>query len=86
MFKKIKDRLACNKPTKSTKKGKKKMVKACKDNDEKLIHYGAKGYKHNYSKDAKKSFRARHKCDTAKDKLSARYWACKDLWGKTKKN
>jgi hypothetical protein len=25
----------------------------------------------------RKSFRARHKCDTAKDKFSARYWSCK---------
>ena len=25
----------------------------------------------------RKSFRARHKCDTAKDKTSARYWSCK---------
>ena len=25
----------------------------------------------------RKSFRARHKCDTAKDKLSRRYWSCK---------
>ena len=24
----------------------------------------------------RKSFRARHKCDTAKDKTSARYWSC----------
>ena len=23
------------------------------------------------------SFRARHNCDTAKDKFSARYWSCK---------
>jgi hypothetical protein len=23
------------------------------------------------------NFRARHKCDTAKDKFSARYWSCK---------
>ena len=28
----------------------------------------------------RKSFRARHGCDKAKDKLTARYWACKDLW------
>ena len=28
----------------------------------------------------RKSFRARHKCDQAKDKLTARYWACKKLW------
>ena len=26
---------------------------------------------------ARKSFRARHKCDTAKSKLTARYWSCK---------
>lgn len=25
----------------------------------------------------RKSFRARHRCDTAKDKTSARYWSCK---------
>jgi hypothetical protein len=80
-----KDKMKCNKPVKSTQKGKKKMVKACKDGEEKLIHFGAEGYKHNYSKEAKKSFRARHKCDTAKDRLSARYWACKNLWGKNKK-
>jgi hypothetical protein len=24
----------------------------------------------------RKSFRARHRCDTAKDKTSARYWSC----------
>ena len=34
--------------------------------------------------DAKrKSFRARHKCDTAKDKTKARYWSCK-FWEKGK--
>lgn len=75
-----KTKMSCNKPMKSDRPGKKKMVKACFDGDEKLIHYGAKGYGHNYSKAARKSFRARHSCDTANDKLSARYWACKDLW------
>ena len=25
----------------------------------------------------RKSFRARHKCDTATDKTTARYWSCK---------
>ena len=29
--------------------------------------------------EARKSFRARHKCDTATDKTSARYWSCK-MW------
>jgi hypothetical protein len=84
-FAKIKSMLSCNSPTKSSRPGKKKMVKACEGGKEKLIHYGAEGYKHNYSKEAKKSFRARHKCDTAKDKLSPRFWACRDLWGKSKK-
>ena len=65
------------------------MVKACSGGREKLIHYGASGYGHNYSVAARRSFRARHKCDSANDKLTARYWACEDLWagpgGSTKK-
>ena len=27
----------------------------------------------------RKSFRARHKCDTAKDKTTPRYWSCR-MW------
>ena len=74
--------MPCNKPRKSNRPNKKRMVKACSGGKEKLIHYGASGYGHNYSTAARKSFRARHKCDSAKDKLTARYWACKDLWTK----
>jgi hypothetical protein len=84
-FSNLKKSMSCNSPKPSTRPGKKRMVKACADGKEKLIHYGAKGYKHNYSKEAKKSFRARHKCDDASDKLSPRFWACKNLWGKSKK-
>lgn len=81
-FKKLdKSKMACNKPRKSPKADKKKVVKACQGGKEKIIHFGATGYGHNYSPAARKSFRARHKCDTAKDKLTARYWACKSLWG-----
>ena len=47
---------------------------------EKLIHFGATGYGHNYSAAARKSFKARHKCGTATSKMTARYWACKKLW------
>jgi len=69
-----------NKPIKSNREGKKMMVLA-KDGDKiRLIHFGATGYGHNYSAAARKSFRARHKCDQAKDKLTANYWACKHLW------
>ena len=75
-----KSKMACNKPKKPDRKGKKKMVKACEGGKEKLIHFGASGYGHNYSAAARKSFKARHKCGSAKSKLTARYWACKNLW------
>lgn len=75
-----KSSMACNKPRKSTSPGKKKMVKACSGGQEKIIHFGATGYGHNYSAAARKSFKARHKCSTATNKLTARYWACKNLW------
>ena len=75
-----KSKMACNKPMKSDRAGKKKMVKACSGGKEKLIHFGATGYGHNYSDAARKSFKARHKCSSATSKLTARYWACKNLW------
>lgn len=75
-----KEAMPCNKPRPSTRPGKKRMVKGCQDGQEKIVHYGADGYGHNYSAKARASFRARHNCDQAKDKLSAQYWACKDLW------
>lgn len=80
MSKLDKSRMKCNAPRKSPKAGKKKVVKACSGSKEKIIHFGATGYGHNYSAAARKSFRARHKCSQAKDKLTARYWACKNLW------
>lgn len=58
------------------------MVKAVQDGEEKLIHFGDSGYKSNYSKDARENFRARHNCEDAKDKLTARYWSCSKLWQK----
>ena len=75
-----KSKMKCNRVAASDRPGKKKMVKACEGCKEKLIHFGAKGYGHNYSAAARKSFKARHKCNTAKSKLTARYWSCKNLW------
>lgn len=75
-----KSKMKCNQPVKSDRAGKKKMVKACSNGKEKLIHFGAEGYGHNYSDAARRSFKARHSCSTATDKMSARYWACKNLW------
>jgi hypothetical protein len=72
--------MPCNKPRRSTRPGKKMMVKACEGGREKIVHFGAKGYGHNYSSAARKSFRARHKCGEKKSKLSAQYWACRKLW------
>jgi hypothetical protein len=66
-----KSKMKCNVVRSSDRAGKKKMVKACSGGKEKLLHFGAKGYGHNYSSAARKSFKARHKCDTAKENLWA---------------
>lgn len=70
-----------NKPKASDRPGKKRMVLAKKGDEVKLVHYGAKGYGHNYSKEARKSYLARSAGIKGKDdKFSANYWARKDLW------
>lgn len=75
-------KLACNRPVPSTNPEKKFMVRACAKGRERLVHFGGKGYGHNYSPRARRSFRARHRCDPAGklDKLTPRYWACQYLW------
>ena len=84
-FPKNKEKMRCGEVKRSTRPGKKIMKKVCKDGKEKLVHAGADGYKHNYSKDAKKSFRARHKCDEPKAWDSAQKVACEELWSKSVK-
>jgi hypothetical protein len=80
-----------NKPKKSTAKGKKMMVLAAKTVDGqrrvKLIHFGALGYGHNYSKKAKKNYLTRSAGIrnkkgqlTKNDPWSANYWSRKILW------
>tara|TARA_Y100000004_G_scaffold190015_1_gene246490 strand:+ start:172 stop:498 length:327 start_codon:yes stop_codon:yes gene_type:complete len=70
-----------NKPIKTSKYGKKGVV-AIRENDKvKIIHFGdATGMGHNYSAEARKSFKARHAKNIAKGKTSAAYWANKVLW------
>ena len=75
-----KSNMKCNRPIPSDRPGKKMMVKGCSNGEEKLLHFGAKGYGNNYSAAARKSFRARHGCDSATDKLTPRHWACSYLW------
>ena len=67
-----------NKPKRTPGKAKKSAVLAKKGADIKLVRFGDS--KMSIKKDQparRKSFRARHNCDTAKDKFSARYWSCK---------
>ena len=67
-----------NKPKRTPGKAKKSAVLAKKGNEVKLVRYGDSKMTIKKSQpDRRKSFRARHKCDTAKDKFSARYWSCK---------
>ena len=79
--KRAKDK-ALYQPKPSNRPGKKYMVYVKGESgNPKLIHFGATGYKHNYSEKAKQNFRSRHNCDSA-NKDSAKWWACNYLWGK----
>ena len=49
-----------NKPRKSTRPEKKGMVLAKEGDTVRVIHFGQKGYGHNYSSTARKSFKSRH--------------------------
>jgi hypothetical protein len=69
-----------NKPVKSDRPEKKKMVLAKEGETVKLIHFGDSSMGHNYSPEARKSFKARHGKNIAKGKMSAAYWADKELW------
>src|SRR5210317_2275635 len=69
-----------NKPRKSDRAGKKGMVLAKEGDKVRLIHYGDSSMGHNYSPEARKSFKARHGRNIAKGKSSAAYWANKVFW------
>lgn len=83
------ERMEPNKVYNSTREDKKKMVFVVRGDKSKLVHFGQKGYGHNYSEAAKKSYLARSAGitdksgrKTAKDPFSANYWARKILWPK----
>ena len=63
-----KSKMKCNAVRPSDRAGKKKMDKGCEGGKEKMINFGKKGYGHNYSAAAGKSYRARHKGSTVKSK------------------
>ena len=68
------------KPMKGDVKKSKVYVMGCgKDKKRvKKINFGSKSMKiKKHIPGRRKSFRARHKCDTAKDRCTARYWSCR---------
>lgn len=79
-----------NKPKATPKHPTKSHIVVAKQGDQvKTIRFGEQGAEtagkpkegeSERMKAKRKSFKARHKCDTAKDKLSARYWSCTRKW------
>ena len=90
MAKLNKKSMACNKPRRTPKhRTKSHVVKACSGGIEKIIRCGQQGVttagKPKKGESAKqkarrKSFKARHRKNIAKGKLSAAYWANKVKW------
>ena len=74
-----KSKMKCNKPKRQISGGKKFVVKACKGGKEKIIRFGDANMTIKKNIPARrKSFRARHRCDTNPGpKWKARYWSCK---------
>jgi hypothetical protein len=73
-----------NKPKQAPEGSKKKFVVLGKEGEKvKKVSYGHRDYEDfRQHKDPKRraNFRARHNCETATDKTTARHWACKHLW------
>jgi len=73
--------MACNKPRRDVKGGKKSVVKACEKRQGK--NYNVLGNANMEIKrdnpERRKNFRARHNCDEKEkgSKLTAGYWSCK---------
>ena len=90
MAKLNKSKMACNKPRRTPKhRTKSHVVKACSGGIQKIIRFGQQGVttagKPKKGESAKqkarrKSFKARHRKNIAKGKLSAAYWANKVKW------
>ena len=90
MAKLNKKSMACNKPRRTPKhRTKSHVVKACSGGIEKIIRFGQQGVttagkpkkgEAAKQKARRKSFKARHRKNIAKGKLSAAYWANKVKW------
>ena len=70
-----------NKPKRTPNHKTKKAVVAVRVGGKiKIIRFGAQGMGHNYSPEARRSFKARHAKNIRKGKSSAAYWADKVFW------
>lgn len=71
-------KVTLNKPFRTPTAAKKSAVYVKSGNKVKIVRFGDQNMsiKKN-DPERRKSFRARHKCATAKDKTSPRYWSCK---------
>ena len=70
-----------NKPKRTPSHPSKKGVVAVRDAGKvKIIRFGDQKMGHNYSAEARKSFKARHAKNIKKGKTSAAYWANKMFW------
>ena len=66
-----------NKPKRTPGGNKKFAVLAKKGDQIRIIRFGDPNMEiKKDNPERRRSFRARHKCDTAKDKFTARYWSC----------
>jgi hypothetical protein len=73
-----KDSMECNKPRRDIQGGKKSVVKACENGQEKIVRFGDANMEiKRDNPERRKNFRARHNCDEKKSKLTAGYWSCK---------
>jgi hypothetical protein len=69
-----------NKPKRTPGQSKKFAVLAKQDGKVKLVRFGDPNMSiKKHIPERRKSFRARHKCSTALNKLTPRYWSCK-MW------
>ena len=67
-----------NNPKRTSGGPKKSAVLAKKGDQVKVVRFGDPNMSIKKDQPARrKSFRARHNCDTATDKFTARYWSCK---------
>ena len=70
-----------NKPKSTPSHPTKKAVVAVRDGSKiKVIRFGDQKMGHNYSPEARKSFKARHAKNIARGKTSAAFWANKVFW------